>query len=207
MAKSPAQTHGFPQLLRCPGAGHAGSGHRSSAGAVPIASDPAWGLSSIRYLTDERNGRSKSSCLRSVPTCLTRRWTCGCFLTSIVQFFKNSWFAMTILTVPVKPSNKGQKLTRCCITSLFNVAARALGHLVKAGVHPQGLCVSSGSGRFPVLEHPSKGEAGICFSREKDVLVLVSRCVPLTRAVLGVPRWAGGTEPSPVLSWCGRWRL
>lgn len=123
-AKSPAQTHGFPQLLRCPGAGHAGSGHRSSAGAVPIASDPAWGLSSIRYLTDEWNGRSKSSCLRSVPTCLTRRWTCGCFLTSIVQFFKNSWFAMTILTVPVKSLQIKAKnllavVSRRCLTWLL----------------------------------------------------------------------------------------
>lgn len=53
------------------------------------------------------------------------------FLTFIINFLKNSWFAMTILTVTgKKPSNKGQKLSCCHIISQFNVSAWALSHLI-----------------------------------------------------------------------------
>lgn len=47
----------------------------------------------------------------------------GFFFNFCYSFFKNSWFAMTILTVTgKKPSNKGQKLSCCHIISRFNVA-------------------------------------------------------------------------------------
>lgn len=74
------------------------------------------------------------------------------FLTFIIHFLKNSWFAMTILTVTgKKPSNKGQKFSCCHIISQFNVAAWALSHLVGCLVECPFTGTGSGVGAEGIL--------------------------------------------------------
>lgn len=92
------------------------------------------------------------------------------FLTFTVQFFKNSWFAMTILTVTVK------SLQIKAENFLAVVSHHYLMWLLEHSGHPvvclvkcpsAGTCVAFRSGSFS--ERSAKDKAGIYFSQDKGI--------------------------------------